>query len=545
MSAPRLTCGGKAVWPYDPGGTHIWDPGGGEPRWLVSSRLPEISAAPRGLLAQTKESVQLEGFLRYQTLPFTSEEIAFLESRDHDPEIVIDNVIESSGKAQKVVFMVDGVRNVSKPQRTPCNLPLGEITTRRIDYQALYELPIPPSAELTDAFSWILTNRMKKYLMAHPDFAETRSTKCHHVSRYLASDLGPLHDQELFSLAPWGPGALEVPLFKVPKSNYVEARLIGDCRSINKLLPKSGHMGLPELPTLIRHLLARRILFQLDARSFFYAFGVSDDASEVFSVRWGDRRGKFYTSRWRVMPQGFSMAPRIAQLTSKLLCANASAGLDVTLEPWVDNFLHGTDDMETMTTLVERFGKVCDLCNVDLKPSDAPPGPLLDAIGLHFDVSSDDIMDHFVEIQESFRVQMLEDQRLLSTTMTPRQYFQIFGGCMWGNYAVGRQPLCRWPHALQTLRDIAIGVHKDGTQEAWDKPTNISTEALQDLKNLSDELMNTKKTLRSLSIQPPTRDFWTDASSWALGYLQTNPTLGGTPYARHPRYFCGRTPRGM
>ena len=161
------------------------------------------------------------------------------------------------------------------------------------------------------------------------------------------------------------------------------------------------------------------------------------------------------------------MAPLcIAQLTSKLLCANASAGLDVTVEPWVDNFLHGTDDLKTMSTLNDRSAKVCDLCNVDCKPSDLPPGQTLDAIGLHFDVSSDDVMDHFVELQESFRRKMLEDQKLLSTTMTPRQYFQVFGGCMWGNYAVGRQPLCRWSHALQTLREIAINIHKDGNQEA-------------------------------------------------------------------------------
>ena len=76
-------------------------------------------------------------------------------------------------------------------------------------------------------------------------------------------------------------------------------------------------------------------------------------------------------------------------------------GLDVTLDLWVDNFLYDTE-IETMENLIQRFEGVCDLCNVECKPSDT-----MDAIGLHFDVTAADLMDHFVEIQESFRLQML------------------------------------------------------------------------------------------------------------------------------------------
>ena len=45
---------------------------------------------------------------------------------------------------------------------------------------------------------------------------------------------------------------------------------------------------------------------------------------------------------------------------------------------------------------------------------------------------------------------------------------------------------------------------------------------------MSKSLMNAKRTLHDLQQTPPLVDVFTDASSWALGYLRTQPTLSGT-----------------
>jgi len=497
------------------------------PRFMVSSRL-NVSDMPKSLLEKTVDAVVLDDFFRILTLPFTEDEKKFLESSDHDPELILDQILESSGVRKKVKFRVDGVKCSSLPRRGPCSLPLAKITEGRIDYDKLLSLPVGPTSDLIEALSWIRTDRLRRCVMEHPLFEEMRAKASHHVSRHVAEDMIPLHEMGIFALHPWSPGSLEVPIFKVPKAGDKDSRLIGDARSINQLLPRLGEMGLPDLHDLIKGLLGKRYLFQLDARSYFYAFGLSESASEVFSVRWGRKRGKFQTSRWLVMPQGFSLAPRIAQHTSLHLSSNAVVGLPTAvLIPWVDNFLSGTDDMESMEKLLKNFYSICKTCNIELKPAEGEPSQTMDAIGIHFDVSAEDVREHFVELQADFREQMLKDQRLISPKMTGREYLQVFGGCMWANYAVARQPLCRWSHALATLREIAISIHKDGRQEAWDEPRAIPENSARDLLNMSNILRNSRRTWGEMEDRPSTVDVFTDASSWAWGYLKVHPTLQG------------------
>lgn len=516
---------------YDPGGVSVWDPGGGKPPVMVANCLT-AEQLPKGLLDGEYDSVPIK-HLQISSLPFTVEEMQFLCSTDPDPEVKLDQLLESSGTKKKITFSVDGKRNDNKPRRGPCDLPLAAITTKRIDYGALLNLPLGPSADLLDALSWICTPRLRDQVANHPDFRATQSEKRYHVSRHLAEDMIPLHEAGLFHKVSRGDYAIEVPLFKVPKANNLESRLIGDCRGINKLLPKGGDMGLPLLPDLIKELLSCRYLYQTDAKSYFYAFGLCAETSEVFSVRWGHKRGIFFTSVWDVMPQGFSLASKIAQTTSLHLCKNAVSDSKCILIPWIDNFLHGTQTMDEMFRLIRDFNNVCDRVNVECKPAEQPPGTTMDALGLHFDVSDDEVSNHFVELQTTFKDHLISNLDLLGSMMTPREYFQVFGGCMWGNYAVGRHPLCRWPHALGTLRTMAIEVHKGGTQEVWDIKVAIDDTSIREVKELINELVSTRRTLRSLQNSAAKIDIWTDASGWALGYLRSRPAPLAGAHQQH------------
>ena len=200
--------------------------------------------------------------------------------------------------------------------------------------------------------------------------------------------------------------------------------------------------------------------------------------------------------------------------------------------PWIDNFLFGSDTPPVMESMQRRFAEVTHRVNIECKEEAMPYGHTMDAIGLHFDVSATDAMDHFVEVQAFFRDQMAKDLGLLAATMTPRQYFQVFGGCMWANYAVGAQPLCRWNHALDTLRRLAIAIHRSGSQATWDAPFDIPAAACTELMEMSNELQRTRRTLKSLEEPTPTTDIWTDASKWAWGFVRTFP--GPLAGAHHP-----------
>jgi len=497
------------------------------PHFMVSSHL-NISNVPKGLLEKTSEALRLDDLLQIVALPFTKEELLFLRSSEPDPEVNVYTVMESSGKRKKIKFSVDGDFCQIKPPRGPCNLPLAPITKKRIDYNKLLSLPVPPSPELVDVLSWIRTDRLKRHVEAHPLFWESKNATSHHVSRHLAGDMPYLHDIKVFKKGSWSYSTIEIPVFKVPKSDHTSSRLIGDARGVNKLLPTLGQMGLPDLPSLIRQLLQYRVLYQLDARSYFYAFGMSKDASDVFGVRWGNRRGRFTTSHWDVMLQGFSLAPHIAQHSSLHLSKNTIHDMeDVMLAPWVDNFLFGTMNNQDMEKLITRFNCICSEVNVELKPPELPPGTTMDALGLHFDVSASDVNYHFVELQPAFRESMVEDDAFIGALMTPRQYFQVFGACMWANYAVARQPLCRWGHALATLREMAIMIQKSGSRETWDEPVSVSSEAVADLRNMSLFLRNARMYYRNIQEVPTSVDLFTDASNWAWGYLKTTPRLAG------------------
>jgi len=496
------------------------------PGFMVSSYL-DISNS-RGLYEKTAGASPLVDYLHVKSLPFTREEMLFLESSVTDPQVHLDILMESSGKKRKIKFSVDGVRNDLRPPRAPCNLPLAKITEKKIDYDKLLGLPLAPSSELVDALSWIRSDRLKRHVKSHPLFQESKSRANHHVSRYLAPDMKYLHDTKVFIEKSWGPYTLEIPIFKVPKSDGITSRLIGDARPVNRLLPSQGHMGLPDLPTLILSLLQQRFLYQLDAKSYFYAFSMGEDTADVFGVRWGDRRGHFYTSRWLVMPQGFSYAPRIAQFTSLHISNNTLQGAeDSVVLPWIDNFMFGASDLHQMDSLITRFEHICKVINLDIKPPEARPGVTMDAIGLHFDVSSSDIDEHFVELQTKFKDIMAENEALISSRMTPRQYFQVFGSCMWANYAVARQPLCRWSAALATIRNMAISLHRDGRRESWDETVDVDPVAVRELYDMSKLLRDCRRTMRSLKNISADTDIFTDASQWAWGYLTTAPQLAG------------------
>ena len=492
---------------------------------ISDSLIPEF---PQSLLAKAGDGIPLTETFPLRPLQFSSSEWEYLCGDDPDPQVILTTVTESSGKRNKVAFTIDGKRCGVHPTRGPCDLPLAKITTHRIDYDALLSLPLSPSEELVDALSWIRTDRLQKLVQSHSDLTVTQAKFNHHVSRHVYSDMAYLHDIGVLAQKPFAPWTIEIPIFKVPKSGATESRLIGDARGINGLIPKQGHMGLPDLPDLILKLLKRKVLYQLDAKSYFYAFGMGEDASEIFGVRWGNRRGLFHTSRWLVMPQGFSLAPRIAQFTSLHLAKNATLMNDnVTFLPWIDNFLAGTDTSDSMKELIDRFNSVCQACNLELKPPEQPPGTVMDALGLHFDVSSANIEDHFVELQTKFKQQMVEDASLIKSIMTPREYFEVFGGLMWANYAVAHLPLCRWPEALNTIRSMAIQIHESGQQDSWDRPVPVSRRALAELQDMSLTLRHARRTVRELEVREPSVDLWTDASSWAWGYLSTKGTLAG------------------
>jgi len=304
---------------------------------------------------------------------------------------------------------------------------LAPISSSRLDLDALRSLPVPPTQEYLDFLSWIETDRVETILRSHPDLAEIQGRIRHRVSHHVLGDLPGLIQQKILGKGKISPYAVTIPIFKVEKSGRVDSRLIGDCRSLNELLPKPGPMGLPSLHKVLKRLLSRNYLAQKDAKSFFYQFPLHKSLQSIMISRVGGARGTFDVLEWLVMTMGLCFAPGVAQQTAMHVCRNVvDAAREEVLEAWVDNFLFGTLTAQEMDDLERRFEEVRKIVNLELKPSE-PAARVLRCLGLLLDVSSNNVNEHFATLDEDFVSALLGHAENIRDNMTPRELFQVFG----------------------------------------------------------------------------------------------------------------------
>jgi hypothetical protein len=444
-----------------------------------------------------------------QHLDFSQEEWDVLGGYTPKEDVDLKVTAFSSGKESRITVNGKGLRH----HRKPCNLPLAAITENRIDLDALMTLPLAPPEELVEYMSWIRTDRIWE-MVQHEDYWKIKNEKRHFVSRYLDREMTLLE-----SIGVVGRGynslGVEIPLFKVPKSDG-GSRLIADCRGLNSLLPPPPPMGLPSIREVIKRLLRKNWLWQVDARSYFYQFRLKEEIAPLFALRVGGPRGIFSKGHLKVLPMGFKYAPGIAQWTSLHIAANACIGgtSDVMI-PWVDNFLSGADTQEEIINLVGRFEEITKKVSLECKPT-VPPARTMEALGLVLNVEADDMMEHFVCLTEKYQKDLQEEMEKISGEMSARQVLQLFGKLMWPVYTIGREPLCMVPEVMDYVRHIAKEM---SICPEWDKVNKIPMEVGTQLREFGFRALRYRLTLRDLEENDTEAEVWTDASSTGWGYI--------------------------
>lgn len=500
---PGLSQGWEERYPY-PGTTFM-------------GTMGRFETGGSGCVADCKEWAVPQHW-RINHLRFTEEEI--LAMARPDVEVEISSVMWSSEQYSQLRIRVgeNGTFASLRPSRVPCSLPLASITPNRINLAALKSLPIPPSPELLDALSWIETDRVYRILRDHPKFRKVQSEARHHVSRHVIGDVEDLKAWGVLHPGKPMPFSMEIPIFKVAKAGGMEARLIADCRALNALLPRPGPMGLPTIREVLLALLSKNYLHQLDAKSFFYQFAIHWTLSFILTSRLGGKRGAFIFLLWLVMAMGLCFAPGVAQQSSLHIAKNVPKTSEETIIPWVDNFLFGTLGSKNMTSLLDRFENVRCIVNMEMKPADDKPGRTLLALGLFLDCSAEDVNDHWASLQPTFVENLKMAKETITGTMTPRDVYAIFGSIMWANHAIMHQPLARWGHILEHVRSISREIFLD--QKKWDIHGTIPEQAQDDLRDMIEEALSAKVTLRDLLTPKYTEVLWSDASNAMMGYLR-------------------------
>jgi hypothetical protein len=312
-----------------------------------------------------------------------------------------------------------------RPRRRMTDLPLGEITSTRLNLHRIWDLA-----------SEVQRVRLQTWwepLWAPWEWARVSEphgpTRISHLAR----------DKEVLKCGIFDPliGPVRTRMlrvFVVPKSDNT-GRLVVDCRPVNSVLPKPPKMHMENVRSILLDILACRYVCQLDAKSYFYQFPLGHAAQEVLVSGIGGRRGDYQKVAWNALPMGFSWAPGIAQTTSEVI-QQLSIQPGVKGHVWIDNFVFASNDKLALQKTVEVFKQLCQEVNLVLKPDEGITTRTV-LLGVELDLKK----KTGSLPQERSEEVAAAIAKLEKTHSTPRAVCQIIGNVIWASETVSRRPL--------------------------------------------------------------------------------------------------------
>ncbi len=303
-------------------------------------------------------------------------------------------------------------------------------------------------------------------------------------------------------------------VFTVPKKNG-RLRLIIDARKVNRMMKHCPAMELPTTPEIIEYVCGARYFATVDAKSFFYAFGISEAVGELFSANLAGTKGKFHSVAMQRMPMGWNWAPNIAQKTANALLRFEDGVIG---KAWIDNFVFVGKTEDEVREKVKRFVDRAQYIGLTLDTQDPEITQAGTLLGIEFD------------LQGTARYRLSKEwehkAKQLSVTrfMSPRELYKICGNCVWSAYVRGK-PMCQHGDAIEVIRNTAIEVQR-GIH--WDTPLKVTArEALAVGRWLEEERGN-----EWVQFMPPTKDkgyqVWSDASDEMWAFLHRNDGKHGS-----------------
>jgi hypothetical protein len=288
-------------------------------------------------------------------------------------------------------------------------------------------------------------------------------------------------------------------------------RLLADLTALNKCMTKPPNMKLPTVHEIIIQLLRHNWMGQLDARSFFFQFGLGRAIRNFFIAKLGKGAAAILI-RALVLLMGWNHSPAIGQRFSNGLCSWAK--LDgCTTVPWLDNFLGGAQtEAECRAQLDEVWNKGRNL-GLEWKDEAVTVSQEVVALGLNFNLST-----HCVKMSDTFVQSATVKIDELLATPSPRKLFTALGSAIWQNHTVGRSPLARYPDLLALARLAGFRIHYKELK--WDDAIYLSDAVVTQLQEIRGVIIqNDGIMLCDLIVDGRILTMWTDASSVAYGFV--------------------------
>jgi hypothetical protein len=141
---------------------------------------------------------------------------------------------------------------------------------------------------------------------------------------------------------------------------------------------------------------------------------------------------------------GFSWAPFLAQTFANVLIKDLGVA-------WVDNFIVTADSAEEYRRKKDEFLDRARKLNVELDDYDMKPQRQAELLGMYFDLETKTyrLSDDFVK-----KALLRIDPLLMESSVDGIAAMEAIGSVVWFSY-VTQRPLCRSPHMMSLLRNIA------------------------------------------------------------------------------------------
>jgi hypothetical protein len=288
-------------------------------------------------------------------------------------------------------------------------------------------------------------------------------------------------------------------------------RLLADLTALNRCMKKPPAMKLPTVHEIIRLLLQQNWMGQLDARSFFFQFGLGKAIRNFFLARLG-KGPSAVLIRALVLLMGWNHSPCIGQRFSNGLCSWAKMK-ECTLIPWLDNYLGGAETEQKCRQQLDEVWRKGEDLGLEWKDAEVIVSQHVIALGLSFNLQT-----HCVKMSDAFIASALKKFDHLFEAPTPRKLFTALGSAIWQNHTVGRSPLARYPDLLALARFIGFSIHRK--EMKWDQPFSLTDSVKAQLGLLQEVLtQNDGIMLCDLLIEGRILTMWSDASSIAYGFV--------------------------
>lgn len=336
--------------------------------------------------------------------------------------------------------------------------PLAEIDNNVVHIENIFKEAQAQDPKLATMISFFLLGTASQEDYASAFSPPKASMSEHNITKSLTKeDIQMLLNRGIIRA---GKGNFMLKNFKVDKKGGRESRLITNGRYVNEHFNmfSDERMEIPDLLYVLDLGLKFKIIWSIDANSYFYQFALKGPPASWFPFKTQQQLGKYDNFSYFQMnrlPMGFKLAPIIAQRISNLVTTKVNnrilkENMEGKTVAWVDNFIVFAGNERDAQKIMSWIQGQLTFFRIKVKEVDKSG----EFLGLK--KSQNGSLQFQEEWKEKTSLKIME---ALEKSVQRKSLQKLLGRIIWLNYTIARAPLAKFPLTLQLAREIATNVN--------------------------------------------------------------------------------------